>query len=113
MKKEIEELPEVLTSLVNSQNAKDSATFVLCFSEDAKVHDEGHTYSGKKEIRTWNEETTKRYDTYIKAQEYEVKVAAHVVTFQVSGKFDGSPIDLKYDFKISGSLITALTITSD
>jgi len=112
MKKNIEELPQVLISLIKSQNEKDSETFTSCFDKGATVHDEGHTYTGSSEIKSWNKETTKKYDTHIKAKKYEENVAEHTITFQVSGNFEGSPIDLKYHFEIRENLIKSLTIKS-
>jgi len=112
MKKDIKDLPQVLINLIKSQNEKDSGTFASCFDKGATVHDEGQTYTGSSEIKSWNKETTGKYDTYIKAQQYEDNAAGHIVKFQVSGNFEGSPIDLKYHFEISGDLIRKLTITS-
>jgi hypothetical protein len=44
-------LPATIEGFVQAQNEQDSARFSHYFTANATVSDEGHTYSGRDEIR--------------------------------------------------------------
>lgn len=89
----------------------DTATLVACFMEDGQVTDEGKTYRGRDEIRAWRERLAGAY-------EYTVEVLGteqtgdgrYRVRTNVEGNFPGGQVELAYDFRLRGDLISELVI---
>ena len=104
------ELKEPLSAYFEAQNAHDVDGMLACFSNDASVHDEGREMQGRPEISTWIDETTRRYHPTIRPISSAEEGARTLVTAQVSGSFPGSPIELRYRFRISGRKIVSLEI---
>ncbi len=105
-------LPNVIADLVKAQENRDSAAFVDCFSETARVFDEQKTHIGKEEIKSWMENTTKEYNMVMKPIGFEGNEEAGVFKTQVSGTFPGSPIVFDYNVEFDGGLIRSLEITT-
>lgn len=103
-------LPKVLTELVKAQDNFDSTSYADCFTETAVVVDEGKTYNGKNEIKSWIEKANKEYQVTMKPIEYSEK--AEILKAEVSGNFPGSPVILSYNLKFKSELIQSLKITS-
>jgi hypothetical protein len=80
----------------------------LCFTENAVVKDEGHTYTGRAAIQRWKESTKFQYSSEPFVSEDSNGMT--VVTSHLVGNFPGSPVDLRYFFKIDGDKIAALEI---
>src|SRR5712691_7245877 len=59
-----------------------------CFTDNAVVKDEGHTHKGRAAIKEWKT----------------------VVTSHLVGNFPGSPVDLRFFFKLEGDKIASLEI---
>jgi len=108
---EISKLPAVLAELVTAQNDHNSHAFAEVFSNNALVHDEGKEYSGKASIKAWNENTNKKYNTRLEPEDLQEKGGEIILTVQVSGTFEGSPIVLEYHVHLKGSRIIYLNIT--
>jgi hypothetical protein len=108
---EISKLPAVLAELVTAQNDHNSHAFAEVFSNNALVHDEGKEYSGKASIKAWNENTNKKYNTRLEPEALQEKGGEIILTVQVSGTFEGSPIVLEYHVHLKGSRIIYLNIT--
>lgn len=104
-------LPKIISDLVNAQNNLDNAAFANCFTETAVVFDEGHTYTGTKEIQQWITKANEKYKTAIKPIAYEEKETAAMLKAEVSGTFPGSPIVLYYHFEFVNGSIQSLRIT--
>ena len=104
-------LPAIVTELVNAQNSQDSAAYAACFTVDATVFDEGHDHKGREEIKTWNEDTTAKYQSLMEPIEYSESGDMAVLTAKISGTFPGSPIVLKYNMELAQGLIRSLKIT--
>src|ERR1700730_9667262 len=105
-------LPKVVADLIAAQDKFDSKAFAENFSDEAIVQYEGKTYHGKKEIRQWNEITNAKYKTKYKPLEISTRGDEIILTTKVSGTFDGSPITLKYQFKLIGDKIISLRIAN-
>lgn len=93
-----------------AKNRKDIEAMLAPFTEDAVVKDEGGTHSGRAAIRSWMEETTRKYGVAVEVSGVEgandrVRVAA-----LVTGNFPGSPATLHYAFQLSGDRISRLEI---
>jgi ketosteroid isomerase-like protein len=103
-------LPRIINAYVDASNAHDVKSVVACFADNALVHDEGKDFRGKKMIEDWITKTIDKYKFQFKPMSIKDDNAGVVVTVQVSGTFDGSPITLDYRFTIEGDKILSLTI---
>jgi ketosteroid isomerase-like protein len=104
-------LPEPLGSYFDAVNREDVDAMLTLFAANAVVTDEGKTRSGVLEIREWIEEVTEKYHPRLEVEDVvEDAAGAAVVIGLVSGTFPGSPIRLRYAFRLSGKMITHLEI---
>ena len=88
----------------------DNAALADCFAHDAVVKDEGHTYAGIDDIQRWKAASSSTYDYTSEPIRSESKDGLTIVTGHVSGNFPGSPVDLRYIFKLEGDRIVSLEI---
>ena len=105
------ELPHLVAKFVETQNTYDSGAYTECFTENAIVHDEGKTHTGKAEIRQWIEEANEKYKSVMKPLRYEESGSNGVLTAEVSGTFPGSPIVLKFHLGLKDGIIDSLNVT--
>jgi ketosteroid isomerase-like protein len=103
-------LPRIINDYVNASNAHNVKSVVACFADNARVHDEGKDFRGKKMIETWTVKTIDKYKFHLRPVTFREDNAEVVVAIEVSGTFDGSPITLDYHFTIEGDKILSLTI---
>lgn len=80
------------------------------FTEDALVHDEAHDHRGRAEIAEWIDDTQRRYQFKNELLRAERDGDDWLATARVTGKFPGSPIELRYRFTLKGALIAKLGI---
>jgi len=104
-------LPKVVANLVEAQNNYDSVAYANCFSETAIVLDEGNTYKGRTEIQNWIANANEKYKTIKKPLDYKEFETESVLTAEVSGNFEGSPVVLYYHFQIAEGQIQSLNVT--
>ncbi|WP_042721675.1 hypothetical protein [Flavobacterium sp. B17] len=102
-------LPNIISELVKAQNEFDSAAYANCFTENAEVFDEGKTHNGKAEIEKWIDKSNKEYKATMKPVDYDEK--ENILSAEISGSFPGSPIILKFHFKIVDEKIQHLKVT--
>lgn len=104
------ELPIAISRYFEADRDRDAKSVALCFSSDATVRDEGHVYSGQDEIRQWKADSSKKY-TYTSVP---ISIAQEggrtVVTSHLEGDFPGSPVDLRYFFRLEDDKIAELEI---
>lgn len=105
-------LPYILKEFLKAQELFDSISFSNCFSDNALVFDEGKIYKGKEEIRHWHETTSSEYKTLFEVKEASTEGKTIILKINISGSFDGSPVMLKFHFRIENNIIAALMITS-
>lgn len=103
-------LPNPVQKYFAAANDRDIEGIADCFSEQARVKDEGEWLKGKDAIRHWSQLTRDKYDftsqpTAIDGTDNKLRVTA-----QVSGNFPGSPVDLRYEFTLRNDLIEELSI---
>lgn len=103
-------LPQIIADYVKASNAHDVGGIVACFLDTATVHDEGGAMEGKKAIESWIVETIEKYRFQFKPASIDDAPGEPVVSMEVSGTFDGSPITLDYRFGIEGGKIASLDI---
>lgn len=104
-------LPKIIADLVEAQNNYESVANTNCFSKTAVVFDEGNTYKDRIEIQNWIVNANEKYKTVKKPLEYKVFNTEGILTAEISGTFDGSPVFLTYYFEIVDGLIQSLKIT--
>jgi hypothetical protein len=81
-----------------------------CFAENAIVKDEGHTYDGLAAIKKWKAEASAKYTYTSEPFASEQQDGKTVVTSRLTGNFPGSPVDLRFLFRLDGDKIAALEI---
>jgi hypothetical protein len=81
-----------------------------CFTENATVEDEGQTYTGLAAIKRWKAETSRKYSYTSEAIVLQERDGKTVVTSRLTGNFPGSPVDLRFFFKLDGDKIASLAI---
>lgn len=102
-------LPEPIAVYFTTDSAEGEAVS-RCFTENAIVKDEGHTYRGRAAIEEWKADTSAKYQYTSEPFVCEKKDENIVVTSHLVGNFPGSPVDLRYFFKLEGDKIAALEI---
>jgi SnoaL-like domain len=88
----------------------DGEAVARCFIENATVKDEGHTYSGLAAIKRWKAETSSKYTYTSEPIASEERDGKTVVTSRLTGTFPGSPVELRFFFKLDGDRIASLEI---
>lgn len=106
----MENTPEVINTYFDAKNARDRDPFIASFATDAKVVDENKIYVGTAEIWEWAKDTAKKYNEISTITSYKEEDGKSVVTANVAGSFDGSPIELTYLFELDDSKIVKLEI---
>lgn len=102
-------LPKVIEELVKTQNEFDSAAYANCFAEDAQVFDEGKTHNGKAEIEKWIDKSNTDNKATMEPVAYDEK--EDILSAKIAGTFPGSPLVLKFHFKIADGKIQNLKVT--
>ena len=88
----------------------DSKALARCFTENAIVKDEGHTYNGLAAIKEWKAKTSTKYTYTSEPFACEQKDGKPVITSRLVGDFPGSPVDLRFFFGLEGDKIASLEI---
>ena len=107
MKQEALNLPKPIAAYFSAEKAGAEAVY-HCFTENAIVKDEGHTYNGLTAIKKWKAEAKYTYTSEPFACEQED--GKTVITSRLTGNFPGSPVDLRFFFELEGDKIAALEI---
>jgi hypothetical protein len=105
-------LPPILAAMVAAHNAHDPAAFTACFSEDAVVRDEGMKHCGRPAIREWFEDVSRKYRAVLNVTSLSTMDGEPVLSGQVSGDFEGSPLSLRYFLALDEGRIVALKIAA-
>jgi hypothetical protein len=103
------ELPRPISTYYEADKNNKSA-IGECFTEDAVVIDEGNTYTGRKSIQEWKENSAKKYTYTAEPFAIEVEGSRTIVTTHLVGDFPGSPLDLRYTFTLRDDKIASLEI---
>ena len=88
----------------------DGDTVSQCFTENAVVKDEGHTHKGRAAIKAWKTDASAKYQYTCEPLTCEEKDGKTVVTSHLVGNFPGSPVDLRFRFRLEGDMIASLEI---
>lgn len=88
----------------------DATAVTQLFAENAVVRDEGKTYNGLEAIIQWKTNVSSKYQYTSVPFASEVDGEKIVVTSRLTGNFPGSPIDLRFFFRIENNKIASLEI---
>jgi hypothetical protein len=81
-----------------------------CFVSDAVVGDEGNTYRGTNEIRKWRADVAAKFTYTCQPLAVVQQDDQTVVTCRLEGDFPGSPVNLRFFFRLAGDKIQNLEI---
>lgn len=104
------ELPQPIGDYFAAKNRHDIDAMLAPFATDATIRDEGQTFAGHAAIRSWMEETTRRYRVTVKPTEATAEGGKWKVSALVAGDFPGSPAMLRYRFSLAHARIAGLEI---
>lgn len=105
-------LPRILAEMIAAHNAHDTDAFLACFATDAVVRQDGNVHFGAPAIRAWFEDITRRYVPAFDVTDLAYADGEPVLTGNVSGKFDRSPIQLRFFLGLEDGKIVALKIAA-
>jgi hypothetical protein len=103
-------LPEPIAAYFNADQ-RDGEAVARCFTSGAVVKDEGQTHSGLAAIKAWKTAASAKYSYTSEPVAFEQKEGRHIVTSRLTGNFPGSPIDLRFAFRLERGKIASLEIT--
>jgi len=102
-------LPKPIAAYFTADRGEGEAVS-LCFTDNAVVKDEGQTHRGRAAIKAWKTDASAKYEYTCEPFACEEQEGKTVVTSHLVGNFPGSPVDLRFFFKLEGDKIAALEI---
>lgn len=81
-----------------------------CFTDEAVVKDEGHTYTGRAAIKEWKARASEKYQYTSELLALDQEDRRTVVTSRITGNFPGSPVNLRFFFEFDDEKIKSLEI---
>jgi len=102
-------LPKPIAAYFTADSS-DGEAVSQCFTENAVVKDEGHTHNGRAAIKAWKADVSAKYQYTCEPLACEKKDGKTVVTCHLVGNFPGSPVDLRFFFKLEGDKILSLEV---
>jgi hypothetical protein len=102
-------LPEPVAAYFDADQ-RDGAAVARCFTQEGVVKDEGQTHCGLQAIEAWKTAASAKYRYTSTPFAVEQKHGWCVVTSRLTGNFPGSPIDLRYHFRLERGRIAYLEI---
>jgi ketosteroid isomerase-like protein len=106
------QLPQSLADYFAAKNRHDVDAMLSHFSPDAAVRDEGRDHHGHAAIRSWIEDTTRKYRVTVEVTDASLDGDSWKVAGLVAGNFPGSPATLHYGFTLRDGRIARLQIGS-
>ncbi len=103
------DLPEPIGAYF-AADKRDGESVARCFTKDAVVKDEGNTYTGQREIKRWRTEVTTKYTYTSEPFAIEDANGLTLVKSHLVGNFPGSPVDLRFFFRLERGKIAFLEI---
>lgn len=111
-----EQLPAPIRGYLAAHEARDADTALRAFTPTAVVVDDGRTYRGTAQIRTFLTEAGApfRYTTTLvgaeRAGDERAGDVRWIATHRLEGDFPGGVADLRYRFAMEGDRIATLVI---
>lgn len=95
-----------------STGGGDAEAVSQCFNETAVVKDDGHIHVGRAAIKQWIADAFAKYRATSEPFACDQTDGEFIVASHVAGNFPGSPIDLRFSFKLEAGKIESLEITA-
>ena len=102
-------LPKLIAAYFTADKG-DGEAVSQCFTENAIVKDEGHPHKGRAAIKAWKTDASAKYQYTCEPLACEEKDGRTIVTCHLVGNFPGSPVDLRFCFKLEGDKIASLEV---
>ena len=103
-------LPEPIAAYFAAEHKPEALAH--CFTAQAVMKDDGHTYIGVDAIKAFMAAASAKYTATTVPFALEREDGFQVVRAKVTGNFPGSPVDLSYRFRLERGLIASLEITA-
>ncbi|WP_017905549.1 nuclear transport factor 2 family protein [Pseudomonas asplenii] len=94
-------LAPAIEAYITAANARDTSMIEDFFAVDANVFDEGRHQVGTLEIARWMDETGRKYRPRVEVLDVAQRTGKVLVRKLVSGSFPGSPVELRYTFRLN------------
>ena len=105
------EVPEVVSRYQRAHDRRDTEVALSAFAPDARVADDGQEYQGSEAIRRWLSTAASEYTftrTLVSAE--SLGDGRWLVVNHLEGDFPGGVVTLRYEFTVTGGLISELVI---
>jgi hypothetical protein len=103
-------LPEPVAAYFAAEHKPDALAH--CFTAQAVMKDNGHTYTGIDAIKAFMAQASAKYSATSVPFGIEREDGCQLVRAKVTGNFPGSPIVLSYRFRLERGMIASLEITA-
>ena len=95
------QLAPAIQAYIAATNTRDTSAVAQWFADDANVFDEGEHQVGPAAIARWMEDTARRYQPRVEGLNVQHRTGKVLVSNVVSGNFPGSPLELRYTFRLN------------
>jgi hypothetical protein len=102
-------LPEPIAAYFDADK-RDAEAVARCFTKQAVVKDEGQTHTGIAAIKAWKSAASVKYTYTTEPLAVDEKDGGYVVTSRLTGNFPGSPVNLRFAFRVERGKIASLEI---
>jgi len=103
-------LPEPIAAYFDADKG-DGEAVARCFTKQAVVKDEGRIHSGPEAIKAWKTAASAKYLYTSEPFAVEHRDGRYIVTTRLTGNFPGSPVDLRFAFRLERGKIASLEFT--
>ena len=104
-------LPEVVSRYLAAHDGGDTEAALATFTSDSHVHDDGHDYVGRDEIRKWLANASMVFTyTRVLLDATTTDPNRWLVVNRLEGNFPGGVVHLRYEFVLTDDLISELVI---
>jgi len=103
------DLPKPVAAYFTADKENSNAV-AACFTENAIVKDEGHTYTGRAAIKQWKADASAQFQYTVEPFDCGQIDDRTIVTSNVVGNFPGSPVVLRFVFRLEGDRIALLEV---
>ena len=101
-------LPEPIAAYFAAEHNPEA--LARCFTPQAVMKDDGHTYTGVEAITAFMTEASAKYSAMTVPFALEREDGLQIVRAKITGNFPGSPVTLEHIFQLEGERIASLEI---
>jgi hypothetical protein len=104
-------LPEPIAACFDADK-RDGQAVASCFTPRAIVKDERRTHPRHAAIKAWKTAASARFASTREPLDVKHKDGRYIIGSQLTGDFPGSPVDLRFVFRLEHGKIASLEITA-